>query len=75
MSIVVVGQTHCEYCQRLKQLLADQKKTFTYCPLDHQGATELRRFLEGMRVRKVPAVFINGSYIGGYDDYVRWNNG
>lgn len=68
MSYVVVTQTHCEYCQKAKDLLSKRQIKFTVCSIDHQGATELRRFLEGMRIRKVPAIFHNGNYVGGYDE-------
>lgn len=42
--------------------------SFTICSIDHQGSTELRRFLDSQKIRTVPAVFVDGEYVGGCNE-------
>ena len=68
MNIVVITQAHCTSCTKVRELLADNGLSAVICSLSHQGSTELRRFMKGMNITTVPAVFVDGRYIGGYED-------
>jgi len=67
MNITIISQAHCESCTKVRAFVAEQGLIATVCSIDHQGSTELRRFLDSQHIRTVPAVFINGEYIGGYE--------
>lgn len=68
VNCVVITQVNCEWCDKAKKLLSDNGIGFGMCSIDHQGATELRRMLEFMKIRTVPAIFMDGHYIGGYKE-------
>jgi len=72
MKVTVVTQAYCESCTKVKDHLSDLGIEFTMCSVDHQGSTELRRLLESQEIRTVPAVFWEGTYIGGYEDTVEF---
>lgn len=68
MRVTVITQAYCESCTKVKGLLDDCDIKFSLCSVDHQGSTELRRLLESQGIHTVPAVFIDGIHIGGYED-------
>jgi glutaredoxin len=65
MKIAVVTQQNCEHCEKIKEYLSDKGYTFTIIPIDDQGGTQMRRFLGAMDIPTVPAVFVDGTHIGG----------
>lgn len=68
----VFGRENCPYCVRAKELLTAKELNFEYLDV---GADEVE-FLKmntwvteatGYPARSVPQIFLDGSYIGGYD--------
>ena len=63
--IVVVGYAHgCQYCDEAKALLSDMKYPFTFITIE--GKPDLRDFLKALGLSTVPAIFVDGSLVGGY---------
>lgn len=75
MDVKAVGYTiftksNCSYCTKVKALLgtADDVHIIN---CDHIPRPELFKFLESkteQTIRTYPMVFLNGKYIGGYDE-------
>ena len=70
MKITVITQPYCEWCTKTRDLLEEHPHTIV--DLTGQGGTSLRRFLEGQNIRSVPAVFVDGTHIGGYEGVREW---
>jgi glutaredoxin 3 len=63
--VVVYATPYCFYCLRAKQLLT--KKGVVYREVDVGGNGDARgRLAEATGSRRVPQIFINGSFVGGY---------
>lgn len=67
MEVVVYGRSnpHCQYCENLKELLKNRNVSY-----DYKDITEEDYFEEFMslRLRTVPAVFIDGVFSGGFTE-------
>jgi glutaredoxin len=67
MTWTIVTQQNCEWCEKAKQLLAEQDQKFTIIPVDDQGGTQMRRFLKSMGLTTLPQIWDDyGDYIGSY---------
>lgn len=71
-NIIIYTKTHCKYCKMAKELLNDFGLKYETIVMDDD---ELRqRFYKeksqelDKEINSVPQLFINGSYLGGYDE-------
>ena len=66
--IVLYTTPHCGYCRAAKHLL--NKKSATFTEIDVSEDMELRQEMisRAFGRRTVPQIFINGTYVGGYDE-------
>lgn len=69
---IVYGKKNCPYCQMAKDELTMRGVPFDYLDLEEIGKTASE--VTGRRVGTVPQIYLNGSYIGGYDDLIAYLN-
>lgn len=69
---IVYGKKNCPYCQMAKDELTMRGVPFDYIDLEEIGKTASE--VTGRRVGTVPQIYLNGSYIGGYDDLIAYLN-
>ena len=75
---VIYTKDGCDFCRKLKNLLIHEKKTFTEINCDNHIPEELQLFLfnmqenTGKRWKTFPIVFVNGTFIGGYTETVKY---
>lgn len=65
--IVVFGRTNpvCPYCENLKNLFEVKSVEYTYKDIsDEEHFLEFSKY----RLRTVPAVFVDGVYVGGFTE-------
>lgn len=75
---VVVGNSNCPYCDKVKKLLDSYRISYEYFSLDphsfqsqgYQGPNSfmLRQFIKAVGYETVPVVFWNKVWVGGYQD-------
>jgi glutaredoxin 3 len=71
MDILVYTKDNCPYCTKAKMFLA--KKNLSYS--EKKVGVDLTSEEYRSKINStVPAIFIDGNFIGGYDDLV-WLNG
>lgn len=71
MKAVVWSKSMCPYCDRAKILLRNKQIEFEEKKIgDGYLKEDLLEAVPGART--VPQIFINGNYIGGYDDLVKY---
>lgn len=58
---------YCPYCVRAKNLLTEKGMEFTEVPLDGKD-DELMKLRERTGQRTVPQIFIDGEFIGGFQE-------
>jgi len=68
--VVAFTVSTCEYCQSLKRLLQKHEVKFTAYDLDKMDNGEIYKGVlkEMVGTQTVPKVFINGQFVGGFDD-------
>jgi ribonucleoside-diphosphate reductase alpha chain len=69
---IVYGKKNCPYCQMAKDEMTMRGIPFDYIDLEEVGKTASE--VTGRRVGTVPQIYLNGSYIGGYDDLIAYLN-
>ncbi|KAI9505807.1 Glutaredoxin [Coemansia spiralis] len=69
-SVMVFSKSHCQFCQRVKHLLADKGIKFKTLELDleNNGSSIQDHLASITGQRTVPSVFANGHHVGGCDD-------
>ena len=67
---VVYGKRNCPYCQLAKEEMKLRGIPYDYVDLQEVGKTA--REVTGRDVKTVPQIYIQGDYIGGYDDFMIW---
>lgn len=75
MFIVVFGRENCRYCNKAKYLLREKQLGFSYLDVtaNEKFFLQMNSWVTeatGAPARTVPQIFIDGGYIGGYDDLV-----
>lgn len=70
MIIEVFGKKDCEWCDQATDLLTSSFMDYDYHTLD-ADSLEMLKETPGWN-RKVPAIFIDGVYVGGYTDLLEW---
>lgn len=70
--IVIISATYCQFCTRLKVLFIELKHRFVSLEIDiiPNGREVFQEVVGRTGVHTVPQVFLNGKYLGGYDDIV-----
>lgn len=64
--VTIYTSLYCTYCRRAKRLLERKQVDYEEIRLDED--TEKREELvESLNWRTVPMIFVNGQFIGGYD--------
>ena len=69
--VEIYGTKVCPYCVQAKRLVGQKDWELKEYKIDER--TELREEMvtrAGQEVRTVPQIFVNGSYVGGYTDFV-----
>ena len=70
--ITVIGSFYyprCEYCDKAKELLKQNKKEYTFIQADKKF---FGKVMAETKSSSVPQIIIDGEYIGGYDDLVEY---
>lgn len=68
MNYLVYGKPSCGYCEKAKRLLSSKKIPHEY--VDISKDTLLQFKLKSSGIRTVPAIYLDGEYIGGYTELV-----
>lgn len=66
---IVYGKAKCPFCQMAKEELALRGIPFDYVDLEELGKTAAE--VTGRKVKTVPQIYIEGRYVGGYDDLMK----
>ena len=69
---IVYGKANCPYCQLAKDELTLQGMPFDYIDLEEIGKSAAE--VTGRKVKTVPQIYLNGTYIGGYDQLMNYLN-
>lgn len=63
---IIYGKEGCPFCVKAKEQLELLNINFEYIDLDEVGKTAAQ--VTGRDVTTVPQIYLNGEYLGGYDD-------
>src|SRR5436190_3956412 len=69
--VAIFTREGCSYCTKAKALLKNLGYDYAEVPLDHRIRTKVVGAVTGKGT--VPQVFINGRYIGGYEELLAWS--
>jgi len=69
---IVYGKIDCPYCARAKEELSLRGIQFDYIDLQEIGKTAAE--VTGRKVKTVPQIYVNGQYVGGYDELMEFLN-
>lgn len=71
---VIYTKDNCPYCVRAKKILAELGATIEeISAVEHRDALiESVTEITGHAPKTVPQIFLNGDYIGGHDDLVKY---
>jgi ribonucleoside-diphosphate reductase alpha chain len=69
---IVYGHNNCPYCQLAKDELKLRGIEFDYIDLKEVGKTAAE--VTGRKVKTVPQVYVQGQYVGGYEDLMSYLN-
>ena len=72
MRTIVYGKSDCPFCSMAKEELRLRGIPFDYIDLKEIGKTA--REVTGRDVKTVPQIYIEGEYIGGYDELMEYFN-
>jgi len=71
----IYGTTNCVFCDKAKILLAMYEKDYTFIDVVENEDITAAFFKKFPNVKTVPQVSLSdGSYIGGYQELVKWLN-
>jgi len=63
---IIYGKAKCPYCQLARDELSLRGIPYDYIDLDQMGKTAAE--VTGRKVKTVPQIYIEGRYVGGYDE-------
>jgi len=66
MRTVVYGKANCPFCTAAKEELSLHGMPYDYIDLEEIGKTA--KEVTGRDVKTVPQIYVNGQYVGGYDE-------
>jgi glutaredoxin len=71
---LVYTKKNCPFCQLAKEEL--KLRGIPYDSIDIEDAGKTAAEITGRRdVKTVPQIYVEGEYIGGYDDLMKWLSG
>lgn len=68
MSIEVYSKNGCPFCVRAKELLTNRKLQFTEINLSRSKPEVRDELVARTNYHKVPQIFVNGEFIGGFSE-------
>lgn len=68
MTVTVYSKTTCPFCTQAKQLLKAKGITFEEINLELEPPKTTKTLIERTNYRKVPQIFINEEFIGGFSE-------
>ena len=69
-NIVIYGKDNCSWCVKAKELVAKSSVPFTYKTLTKDKYQQIVHTVDE-NIKTVPIIFIDGEYIGGYEELVK----
>lgn len=66
----VYGREDCSYCRKAKSALNEYDVKFNYISLEDKP--ELREDLRSQGFDTIPAIFLDGKELGGYEELEAW---
>lgn len=63
---IIYGKSNCPWCKMATEELSLRGMTFDYIDLEEIGKTAAE--VTGRKVKTVPQIYIEGRYVGGYED-------
>jgi len=66
---IIYGKAKCPFCQMAKEELSLRGIPFDYVDLEELGKSAAE--VTGRKVKTVPQIYIDGRYVGGYDDLIK----
>lgn len=73
MKVVIYSKHDCSFCIQAKLVCEGLELDHEYIDIQHHGISrEKLNELAGKIVTTVPQIFVNGSHIGGYDDFAEY---
>jgi len=72
MRTIVYGKANCPFCAAAKDELSIRGIQYEYIDLSEIGKTAAE--VTGRKVKTVPQIYIEGSYVGGYDELMAFLN-
>lgn len=66
MNITLYTKTQCPLCDSAKKLLTSKGLTYGEASVEKPGTLEALQMLHPA-VRQMPAIFIDGQYVGGFE--------
>ena len=72
MRTIVYGKSDCPFCSMAKEELRLRGIPFDYIDLKEIGKTA--REVTGRKVKTVPQIYLEGEYVGGYDELMEYFN-
>jgi len=69
---IIYGRDTCPYCMRAKEEMSLRGIQFDFINLDEIGKTAAE--VTGRKVKTVPQIYVDGQYVGGYDELMAFLN-
>jgi len=66
MDILIIGKEDCDRCDNAKSFLTAKKTPYVYKSMPTEITVEDAYKVAGTMFRELPAVIVNGIYIGGF---------
>lgn len=66
--VIIYTTSYCPYCTNAKNLFTNLKTPFEEISLDDNPELRTKLSKENNGWRTVPMIFINGKFVGGFDD-------
>jgi glutaredoxin len=75
MTYVIIGKPNCKYCDSAKKILNIHNEEYVYfeASLSPHGEA-FKNFIMANNLKTVPQVWLNGHYIGGFEQLERHLN-
>jgi glutaredoxin len=72
MRTLVYGKANCPFCAAAKDELDIRGVQYEYIDLEEIGKTAAE--VTGRKVKSVPQIYVEGQYVGGYDEMMEYFN-